>query len=34
VSEFFRKMKAFGDDMAAAGRKLDDEELIEYKQGF
>jgi hypothetical protein len=23
-------MKAFGDGMAAAGRKLDDEELVEY----
>jgi hypothetical protein len=30
VSKFFGKMKALGDDMAAAGRKLDDEELVEY----
>jgi hypothetical protein len=27
VSEFFGKMKGLGDDMAIAGRKLDDEEF-------
>jgi hypothetical protein len=30
VSEYFDKMKVLGDDMAATGRKLDDEELVEY----
>jgi hypothetical protein len=30
VSDYVGKMKALGDDMAAAGRKLDDEELVEY----
>jgi hypothetical protein len=30
MSEYFRKMKTLGGDMAAAGRKLDDEELVEY----
>jgi hypothetical protein len=28
--EHVGKMKALGDDMAATGRKLDDEELVEY----
>jgi hypothetical protein len=27
---YFSKMKALGDEMAAVGRPLDDEELIEY----
>ena len=30
VAEYFAKMKALGDDMAAAGRPLEDEELVEY----
>jgi hypothetical protein len=30
VTEYFGKMKSLGDDMAAAGRRLDDEELVEY----
>lgn len=30
ISEFFSKMKALGDEMASAGRKLEDEELISY----
>jgi hypothetical protein len=30
VAEYVGKMKALGDDMAAAGRKLEDEELVEY----
>ena len=30
ISEFFTKMKALGDEMASAGRKLEDEELISY----
>jgi hypothetical protein len=28
--DYFNKMKALGDEMAAVGRPLDDEELIEY----
>ncbi|XP_021305719.1 uncharacterized protein LOC110431234 [Sorghum bicolor] len=30
AAEYFAKMKALGDEMAAAGRRLDDEELVEY----
>ena len=30
IAEFFSKMKALADDMAAAGKKLDDEEIISY----
>jgi hypothetical protein len=30
VIEYFGKMKALGDEMAASGRPLDEEELIEY----
>ena len=30
ISDFFTKMKALGDEMAFAGRKLEDEELISY----
>jgi len=30
VAEYFGKMKALGDEMKAAGRPLEDEELIEY----
>jgi hypothetical protein len=30
VTEYFRKMKALGDDMAAVGRPLEDEELVQY----
>ena len=30
VSEYFAKMKALADDMAAVGRKLEDEELVSY----
>jgi len=30
ISEFFVKMKGYADEMAAAGRKLEDEELISY----
>ena len=30
VAEYYAKMKALGDEMVAAGRRLDDEELVEY----
>jgi hypothetical protein len=30
VIEYFDKMKALGDEMAASGRPLDEEELLEY----
>ena len=30
ISEYFTKMKSLADEMASAGRKLDDEELISY----
>lgn len=30
AAEYIGKMKALGDEMAAAGRALDDEELVEY----
>ncbi|XP_021317484.1 bromodomain and WD repeat-containing protein 3-like [Sorghum bicolor] len=30
LSEYFVKMKALGDDMALAGRRLEDEELVSY----
>ena len=30
VAEYVGKMKTLGDEMAAAGRPLEDEELIEY----
>lgn len=30
LAEFFTKMKGLADDMAAAGRKLEDEELVSY----
>jgi hypothetical protein len=30
VAEYFGKMKSLGDEMKAAGRHLDDEELVEY----
>ncbi|CAO2202567.1 unnamed protein product [Urochloa humidicola] len=30
IVEYFTKMKGFGDEMAAAGRPLQDEDLIEY----
>ena len=30
AAEYFAKMKSLGDEMAAAGRRLDDEELVEY----
>lgn len=30
IAEFFTKMKRLADDMAALGRKLEDEELVSY----
>lgn len=30
VAEYFAKMKSLGDEMVAAGRVLDDEEMVEY----
>jgi hypothetical protein len=30
ITEYVAKMKNLGDDMAAARRKIDDEELVEY----
>jgi hypothetical protein len=30
MAEYFAKMRALGDEMNAAGRKLEDEELVEY----
>ena len=30
VAEFFVKMKGLADDMASAGRKLEDEELVSF----
>uniref|UniRef100_A0A0A9AYP2 Uncharacterized protein n=1 Tax=Arundo donax TaxID=35708 RepID=A0A0A9AYP2_ARUDO len=30
VAEYFGKMKTLGDEMAAAGRPLEDEEMVEY----
>ncbi|XP_021318431.1 uncharacterized protein LOC110436245 [Sorghum bicolor] len=30
ITDYFNKMKALGDEMIAAGRNLDDEELVEY----
>jgi hypothetical protein len=30
TAEYFAKMRALGDEMNAAGRKLEDEELVEY----
>jgi hypothetical protein len=30
VAEYFAKMKGYADDMAAAGRPLEDDELVEY----
>ena len=30
ISEYFVKMKRLADEMAAAGRKLEDEELVSY----
>jgi hypothetical protein len=30
VAEYFGKMKTLADEMKAAGRPLDDEELVEY----
>lgn len=30
VAEYCGKMKALGDDMADTGRKMEDEELVEY----
>jgi len=30
VSDYFTKMKSLADDMASAGRKLEDEELVSY----
>ena len=30
ISEYFTKMKSLADEMALAGRKLEDEELISY----
>ena len=30
ISEYFAKMKSLADEMALAGRKLEDEELISY----
>lgn len=30
ISEYFAKMKGLADDMASAGRKLEDEELVSY----
>lgn len=30
VAEYYTKMKSYGDDVAAAGRPLDDGELVEY----
>jgi hypothetical protein len=30
ITEYFRKMKALGNEMKAVERPLDDEELIEY----
>jgi hypothetical protein len=31
IAEYFRKMRALGDEMATAGRTLEDDELFEYK---
>lgn len=30
IAEFFSKMKSLADDMAAAGKKLEDEEVVSY----
>lgn len=30
ISEYFTKMKSLADEMASAGRKLEDEELVSY----
>jgi hypothetical protein len=30
VAEYVGRMRSLGDDMAAAGRSLDDDELVEY----
>lgn len=30
VSEYIGKMRSLADEMAVAGRKIDDEELLEY----
>jgi len=30
ISDYFTKMKSLGDEMASAGRKLEDEELVSY----
>lgn len=30
ISEYFTKMKSLADDMASAGRRLEDEELVSY----
>ena len=30
ISEYFQKMKALGDEMASAGRPLQEEELVQY----
>jgi hypothetical protein len=30
MAEYFTKMRQLGDEMAATGRRLDDDELIEY----
>jgi hypothetical protein len=30
VAEYIGRMKALGDEMAAAGRRLEDDEVLEY----
>lgn len=30
IAEYFSKMKALADDMASAGKKLEDDEIISY----
>jgi hypothetical protein len=30
VAEYIGRMKALGDEMATAGRRLEDDELLEY----
>jgi hypothetical protein len=30
VAEYVRRMRSLGDDMAAAGRSLDDDDMVEY----
>jgi hypothetical protein len=34
MAEYVGRMHSLGDDLAAAGRSLDDDELVEYPRGF